>query len=84
MSLSQEMATAIFRCTSELASEARFDRTFTAKITEFVSKKKCKVLYCGKTYTCAIYTSYEVGDRVMVCIPCGNENDSFVVLNCTR
>lgn len=60
----------------------KYDKTFTAKITE-VSDKKYKVLYCGNSYTVSSSMVCSVGDIVRVCAPCDNWLDLFVVENKT-
>lgn len=58
------------------------DKTFTAKIT-VVYGKKCKILYCGNTYTASSSISCSVGDMVRVCAPCNNWQDLYVIENKT-
>lgn len=58
--------------------KSNFDKTFKAKVTE-VSNGKVKVLYCNNTYTVSSSTTCKAGDYVMVCAPCNNWQDLFVV-----
>ena len=60
------------------------DKTFTTKVTEIVNTSKCKVLYCGNTYTVSTVVSVDIGDIVRVCAPCNNWRDLFVVENKTK
>lgn len=80
----QIMSNVIYEYVHKQIARAKFDQIFTAKITEYINPKKCKVLRNGNTITCDIYTPYEVGDFVKVCIPCNNTNDTFVIVNCSR
>lgn len=77
-----DIATSIFDETSKLVDKAKYNKAFTGKITERISQRKCKVLYRGEARTTAIYTDYEVGDIVRVCVPNNNYNDCFVMVNC--
>lgn len=60
------------------------DKTFKAKVTEIVTENKVKVLYCGNAYT--VFTSIycDIGDIVMVCAPCNNWKELYVLLNRTK
>lgn len=78
----KNLSAALYDELNEFVKKSKYDRTFTGKITARVNDQRCKVLYSGKTYTTSIYTTYKIGDIVKVCIPCNNEIESFVVVNC--
>lgn len=59
-------------------TKGQFDKTFKAKVTE-VSNGKIKVLYCNNTYTASSSITCKEGDYVMVCAPCNNWQELFVI-----
>lgn len=62
-----------------IKSKSYSDKTFTAKITEVINASKCKVLYCGNTYTVSTTIPVQINSLVRVCAPCNNWKDLFVV-----
>ncbi len=58
--------------------KGQFDKTFKAKVTE-INNNNVKILYCNNIYTVSSSISCKVGDYVMVCAPCNNWDDLFVV-----
>lgn len=58
--------------------KSNFDKTFKAKVTE-IRKDRIKILYCNNTHTVSSSITCKVGDYVMVCAPCNNWDDLFVV-----
>lgn len=66
-----------------IKSKSYSDKTFTAKVTEIVNTSKCRVLYCGNTFTISTTIPVEIGNIVRVCAPCNNWKDLFMVENKT-
>lgn len=71
-------------CYKMIEKEVKADKTFTAKVTEIVNANKCRVLYCGNTFTVSTTISVSLNDIVRVCAPCNNWQDLFVVENRTQ
>ena len=66
-----------------IKSKSYSDKTFTAKVTEIVNTSKCRVLYCGNTFTVSTTIPVEIGNIVRVCAPCNNWKDLYIVENKT-
>ena len=66
-----------------IKSKSYSDKTFTAKVTEIVNTSKCRVLYCGNTFTVSTTIPVEIGNIVRVCAPCNNWKDLYVIENKT-
>ena len=63
--------------------KGRYDKTFTANISQKISDTKAMITYNGIVYTVRSTIPFNDGDLVRVCAPCNNWNDLFVVENRT-
>lgn len=58
---------------------AEFDRTYTAVITNKVGADKYAVMFNGTDHIAKSKASFAIGDTVMVCSPCNNDANLFIV-----
>lgn len=58
---------------------AEFDRTYTAVITDKVGTDKYMVSYNGSDHLAKSKSTFATGDTVMVCSPCNNDANLFIV-----
>lgn len=72
------------KCYKMIKKEVGADKTFTAKVIEITNVNKCRILYCGVTYTVSTTVPVEVGNIVRVCAPSNNWLDLFVIENKTK
>lgn len=63
-----------------LVKNADVDRTYKMQVLEQPSVQKYIVSYKKKRYTATGYrNNISVGDYVMVCVPCGNWDELFII-----
>ena len=67
-----------------VSNELNCDKTFKAKIVEIISFEKFRVLHNGQKYTVTSNLDCDVNDLVMVCAPCNNWKNLYVVANITK
>ncbi len=58
---------------------AEFDRTYTAIVADKVGTDKYIVMFNGNEHLAKSKSSFSVGDTVMVCSPCNNDANLFIV-----
>jgi len=62
----------------DLIKQARFDRTFRAKVVSQVSDGKYTILYKKKEYIAKSDINLNIGDLVWLCAPCSNWDELYV------
>lgn len=75
----QEVVGSCLESITKFINKAPCDKTFKCRITQKISNRHYKVLYCGDTLTVTSSILCNVGDYVWVCAPCNNWNELFVV-----
>lgn len=63
------------------STDFQFDQTRVGRVIKVLSNNRYSVQITDREYTIKSYFKYDVGERVFVLFPCGNNKDLYIYPN---